>query len=112
MENIQNNDNVVIPDTDHDYHGHPNYLKIFLALLVLFSISLLVGLFFSPIVAVLLIFATALWKAALVMRNFMHLKYEPLIIWIAVAAVLFCLLAFFLGIYPDITAVKLDVAPR
>lgn len=112
MENIQDNDNVVTPDPEKDYHGHPNYTKTFIYLLILFSISLAVGLFFSPTLAVILIFATAVWKSALVVSNFMHFKYEPLIIWIAVAAVLFCLLAFFFGIYPDITAVKLDVAPR
>jgi caa(3)-type oxidase subunit IV len=111
MEKIQNNDNVEMPD-EHDYHGHPNYGKTFIGLLVLFSISLIVGYLFSPLLAVILIFATAVWKTALVMRNFMHLGYEPLLIWIAVAAVLFCLFAFFFGIYPDITAVQLEVTPR
>lgn len=112
MKNIQGNDNVVTPDPDQDYHGHPNYLKVFIYLLILFSASLLIGLFFSPILAVILIFASAIWKSALVVSNFIHLKYEPVIIWIAVAAVLFCLLAFFWGVYPDITAVKPDVAHR
>ena len=112
MKNIQDNDNVVTPDVGHDYHGHPNYLRVFIFLLILFAISLVAGFFVSPIAAVAIIFVVAVWKSALVVSNFMHLKYEPLIIWIAVAAVLFCLLAFFWGIYPDITAVKLDVAPR
>jgi cytochrome c oxidase subunit 4 len=56
--------------------------------------------------------AAAIAKATLIALYFMHLKFEPLVIWIAIAAVLFCLLAFFFGIYPDITAVELEVAPR
>lgn len=112
MENIQNNDNAVVPSEEHDYHGHPKYGKIFINLLVLFGISLIVGFLFSPVLGVTLIFATAVWKTALVMKNFMHLKYEPLLIWIAIAAVLFCLFAFFFGIYPDICAVRHEVTPR
>ncbi len=112
MENIQNNDNVVVPDMEHDYHGHPKYEKIFISLLILFGVSLVVGFLFSPILAVALIFATAVWKTSLVIKNFMHLRYEPLLIWIAIAAVIFCLFVFFFGIYPDITAVQLEVTPR
>lgn len=112
MENIENNDNVVIPDMENDYHGHPKYGKNFINLLLLFGVSLIVGFLFSKILAVTLIFATAIWKTALVVKNFMHLKYEPFLIWVAVAAVLFCLFVFFFGIYPDITAVKLEVTPR
>lgn len=112
MEKLPINDGVEIPDPKQDYHGHPNYEKIFFSLLVLFGLSLLVGYLFSPVLAVIIIFATAIWKTTLVMRNFMHLKFEPLIIWIAVASVLFCLIAFFFGIYPDITAIDLEVTPR
>jgi caa(3)-type oxidase subunit IV len=107
-----NSDNVVIPDPAQDYHGHPNYTRTFISLLALLSVSLIVGFFFSPMLAVSLIFATAIWKTALVMKNFMHLKFEPLMIWIAVAAVIFCLFMFFFGIYPDITAVQRIVVPR
>ena len=112
MENLQNNHNAVFPDKEHDYHGHPNYGKVLIGLLVLLAVSLIVGFLFSPLLAVILIFITAIVKIALVMRNFMHLKYEPLLIWIAVAVVLFCLLAFFWGVFPDITMVVRDVVPR
>jgi len=110
MELGQNNDNVVIPDTEHDYHGHPNYEKVYFSLLGLFLLSLVVGFTVSPILAVVMIFATAVWKTALVVRNFMHVKYEPILIWVGVAAVIFCLISFFFGIYPDITAVHRAVA--
>lgn len=110
MENLENEDtNTVFPDAETDYHGHPNYGKVLIALLALFGLSLVVGFMFSPLIAIVLIFVTAIIKIALVVGNFMHLKYEPLIIWIAVAAVAFCLLAFFWGIYPDIPMVKPDV---
>ncbi len=112
MENVQNNDNVVIPDMEHDYHGHPSYGKILIRLFILLSVSLVVGFIFSPMLAVILIFATAIWKTSLVMKNFMHLKYEPLLIWILIASVLFILVAFFFGIYPDICAIHREVIPR
>lgn len=112
MENIQNNNSVVIPDAEHDYHGHPNYGKILRNLMILFALSLVVGYLFSPMIAVSLIFGAAIWKTSLVVNNFMHLKYEPVLIWVLIAAVLFILFAFFFGIYPDICAVRHEVTPR
>lgn len=112
MENTHLSDQVVVPDPEHDYHGHPHYGKILLTLLVLLAVSLVVGVLFSPLLAVTLIFGTAVWKTALVMRNFMHLKYEPLLIWVVVGAVLFILFAFFFGVYPDVTAIHREVVPR
>jgi caa(3)-type oxidase subunit IV len=103
---------VEFTDPETDYHGHPNYEKVFVTLLVLFGISLVVGFFFSPLLAVVMIFATAIWKTTLVIKNFMHLKFEPIMIWVAVAAVIFCLFAFFFGVYPDITAIHHELAPR
>ena len=101
-------DNVVFPD-ERDYHGHPAYAKVLGSLLLLLGVSLTVGYIFSPAIAIFLIFATATWKVALVMRNFMHLKYEPLLLFIVVGAVMLILYAFFFGVYPDITAVPRDV---
>ena len=112
MENLQNNDNVVFANPEHDYHGHPNYGKVLISLLILLAVSLFVGFMFSPLLAIILIFATAIVKIAFVMGNFMHLRYEPLLIWIAVAVVAFCLLAFFWGVFPDIPMVTRDVVPR
>lgn len=110
METVtHNSDNAIFPDAEHDYHGHPHYTRILLTLLALLSVSLLVGYLVSPGLAIILIFGTAIWKTALVMRNFMHLKYEPLLVFIVIASVLLILFAFFFGVYPDITAVPLDV---
>jgi|SRR6185312_8278489 len=111
METIahNNNDNVIFPDPATDYHGHPHYTKVLLSLLALLSLSLVVGYMVSPWLAITIIFATAAWKTALVMRNFMHLKFEPLLVFIVIASVLLILFAFFFGVYPDVTAVPLDV---
>ncbi len=112
MENVRISENIEIPDPALDYHGHAPYGRILLQLLILLSVSLIVGMVFSTSVAVFLIFATAIWKSSMVMKNFMHLKFEPLLVWVAIAAVLFILFMFFFGIYPDITAVHREVVPR
>jgi len=110
---MHNNENVIFPDTQHDYHGHPKYAKVLFTLLALLSLSLVVGYLFSPMWAIVLIFSTAVWKTALVMRNFMHLKYEPLLLFIIIATVLLIIFAFFFGVYPDVTAITPELAkPR
>lgn len=97
-----------IPETD--YHGHPNYSKVFLSLIALFALSLVIGYFTSAKVAVALIFLTALIKAGLVVGNFMHLKFEPKLLWIAVAIAVFIFLSFYFGVLPDITFIERDIA--
>ncbi|MCP4456889.1 MAG: cytochrome C oxidase subunit IV family protein [Cytophagales bacterium] len=101
---------VQVPDSDNDYHGHPNYLKIYIALLVFFGISLGVVSVLPLGLAVVVIFLVAIVKAWLVVANFMHLKFEPFLIVVAVLLVLFILLAFFWGVYPDITIRELDIS--
>lgn len=111
-QNIAEEGNVKYPDPATDYHGHPNYLKILIMLFVFFALSLIIGNFTLTSIAVAAIFVTAFYKAVLVIKNFMHLRYEPIIVWIGVLAAVFCLMLFFFGIYPDITATHLDVVPR
>ena len=94
---------------EQDYHGHPNYVKVFLSLLLLMGISLVVGYFTSPMIGVSLIFLVALLKAVLVVANFMHLKFEPILVFVVVCVVLFILLSFFWGVFPDIVPINLDV---
>ena len=97
---------ITFADPQTDYHGHPSYANIFLWLMLFFGISLGVGYFVSPGIAVFLIFLTAIIKAVLVVRNFMHLKFEPWQVLVVVALVLFVLLALFLGVYPDIPVIE------
>ncbi len=109
IHNSPDHDNVVFATAETDYHGHPHYGRVLVTLLLLLGVSLTVGYVFSPGIAIALIFLTALWKVVLVVRNFMHMKYEPLFVFIAVAAVALIIYAFFFGVYPDITAVPRDV---
>lgn len=101
---------VEAPTPETDYHGHPNYAKVFLSLTILFAISLVIGYFTSAKIAVVLIFLIAVVKTALVVGNFMHLKYEPKLIWLAVGIAVFIFLAFYFGVLPDITFIKLELA--
>lgn len=94
---------------EHDYHGHPNYFRIYLYLLGFFIISLLAALIPNQMLMLLVIFGTALIKAVLVVGKFMHLSWEPILVWISVGIVIFVLLAFFFGVIPDITFVERDV---
>jgi cytochrome c oxidase subunit IV len=100
---------VQFPDPEKDYHGHPNYFKVYIALLVFFGISLVVVSLLPLHLAVAVIFLIALVKAGLVVANFMHLKYEPFLVLLAVLCVIFILLALFWGVFPDITVQELDV---
>ncbi|MBT9545923.1 MAG: cytochrome C oxidase subunit IV family protein [Candidatus Sericytochromatia bacterium] len=95
---------------EHDYHGHPNYFKTYFALLLLFSLSLAAGYLDNILMALLLIFGMALIKMMYVVNNFMHLRFEPLSIWFAVAFGLVCCFIFYFGVYPDILWVPLEVA--
>lgn len=106
------NENIEFPDPATDYHGHPKYGMVFLSLLALFGISLVLGYFVSPALAIALIFILAVVKTALVMLNFMHLKFEPIFIWMAVGVVLLILFAFYFGIVPDVTNVPLEVVKK
>ena len=99
---------IPIPE-EKDYHGHPNYTKVVIGLMILFAISLVVGYLTSPLIAVLLVFLTAIIKAGLVAANFMHLKFEAKLIWVAVGAFVFIVLAFFWGVFPDITIVPREL---
>lgn len=101
---------VEAPSPETDYHGHPNYSRVFLSLIFLFALSLAIGYFTSAKVAIALIFLTALIKAGLVVGNFMHLKFEPKLIWLAVGISVFIFLMFYFGVLPDITLIERDIA--
>ncbi len=110
MEVTQGLEHEVAVPKENDYHGHPNYFKVYIALLVLFGISLAAGMIGNTTVMLLVVFGTALIKSVLVVGKFMHLQWEPALVWVAVGLVLFILLAFFWGVYPDIPMVDVDIA--
>jgi caa(3)-type oxidase subunit IV len=90
----------------NDYHGHPNYLMVILALLGF----LIVGLVAGPVGAshhtvVYLAFGTAAIKIGLVIMFFMHLYYEPKPLWLLPIVGFAVVFAFFFGVFPDIPMV-------
>ncbi len=101
---------IEIPDPQTDYHGHPKYGRVFLRLLLLAATSIVCGLLFPPAVSISIIFLIAVIQAGLVLRNFMHMKYEPLLIWIISISILFTLFMLFYGVYTDITPVVREIA--
>lgn len=113
MHNPNDNGSVEFPDIKTDYHGHPNYFRVLIYLLVLLGVSLAVFEFnLSPTLAISIVFAVAFWKIGMVMRNFMHLRFEPILIWVAVFAAVFILMAFFWGVFPDVPMVHRELAPK
>ncbi len=97
---------------DH-YHGHPKYLNIFILLLVFMTLTLIpdiVNTISGKVVVekiwwiIALIFVFSTWKAVLVMRNFMHVRYEPKLVFIMVATALACLVLLFALVSRDIPA--------
>lgn len=95
---------------EQDYHGHPNYFRVYIYLMVFFIISLLAGYIPNAALMLIVIFGTAIIKTALVVGKFMHLSWEPILLKISVGLVIFILLCFFLGVFPDITLVPRDLA--
>lgn len=60
------------------HHTHPNYLKVYIWLLILTVGSILLSRFLHPyhLFLIFVVFTIAGIKALLVALNFMHLRYE------------------------------------
>lgn len=91
------------------YHGHPNYLGIFLTLIVCMVATIVLGFFEKYTAALLLVWAIAVFKAYLVMFKFMHATWEPRMVfgWIALAVASLCI--FIAGTYSDVILPKHDI---
>ena len=84
-----------------DYHGHPNYNMVYVALLILLGVSYLTEYIQMPMLAMTILFGTAFIKAWLVISNFMHLKYEPVVMWLIPVSGVGCLLTLYILVFPD-----------
>jgi caa(3)-type oxidase subunit IV len=83
-------------------NGHPNYTAVWLWLLGLLGLGVAAS--FLPggrTFAVLVIFAIAFAKAILVALNFMHLRFEPALIYPLVLIPLLFLLVLAAALFPD-----------
>ena len=85
-------------------HGttHPNYVRIWLWLLGLMAVSLVAGLLpGGRAVAITLIFVAAFLKAGLVAANYMHLRFEPRLIYVIVLVPVVFALVLAIALFPD-----------
>lgn len=86
---------------EHD-GDHPNYTRIYFILLGLLVVSIIGPEFGITWLTLTTAFGIALVKAALVVRNFMHLKWERSIIGWTLGVSLLLMFLMFAGIAPDV----------
>ncbi|MCC7131632.1 MAG: cytochrome C oxidase subunit IV family protein [Gemmatimonadales bacterium] len=96
--------------TGNDYHGHPNYIKVWAWLVVALVMSLALGGLGNHRLAVALIFTLSIVKAILVLGNFMHLRWEPRLVWLIAGFALLCVVFLYFGVLPDLLFVPLTVS--
>jgi caa(3)-type oxidase subunit IV len=83
-------------------HHHPNYVRVWVILLVLLVISVLGPMLGHPIVTLVTAFGIACVKAYLVAKNFMHINLAPRYVGYLVATALLFMLLFFSAVAPDV----------
>ena len=81
---------------------HPDYVKIYLALIALFMVSLLGPWFGVPMLTLVLVFSIAVFKAGLVAAYFMHLNIEKRYIWFVLFVMLIFMVVLYAGVAPDV----------
>lgn len=83
---------------------HPNYVKVYIGLLVLFAISVVGPLFGHPWLTLVTAFGVAVVKATMVAAYFMHLNIERRYIWYLLLTMLAFMGLLFAGVAPDVLA--------
>jgi len=82
--------------------GHrPNYFLVWVWLLGLVIVSIMASLLLRKSVAVYLIFAAAIVKALLVAINYMHLKYERLLLYALAIVPLLIVFVLLFALFSD-----------
>lgn len=81
---------------------HPNYHRIYYTLLVLLAISVAGPFLGIKWVTIITAFGIAIWKATLVVQNFMHLRWERRLMKLMLAGTVTLLFLFFFGVAPDV----------
>ncbi len=85
--------------------AHPNYVAIWIWLLALMGIGLAASAIpGARVIAVTVIFATATAKALLVALNFMHLRFEPRLIYAIAIVPILLVVGLMLALFPDFVA--------
>lgn len=83
-------------------HQHPNYVKIWAILVVLLVVTVVGPMFEIRVVTLITAFGVAIWKAYLVVENFMHLNLTRRYVHYLLATALIFMLLFFAGSAPDV----------
>ena len=83
-------------------HTHPNYIKVYLILVILFTISLFGSKLGVPMLTLITIFSIAIVKATMVAAYFMHLNIEKRYIWFLFFVMLTFLTVLYAGVAPDV----------
>lgn len=89
-------------DPHHESHGTSHYVKIWAILTVLLGVSIcgpMIGIRWLTLITA---FGIAIVKAAMVAREFMHLKIEKRIASYVFLAMLVLIFIFFFGVAPDV----------
>lgn len=86
--------------------AHPHltvrqYFVLWLILLALLGGGVLFAYVDIPLLANVLVFAVAIAKALIVLRDYMHLRWEPRFIAVALVGALSCIVILFLLTLPD-----------
>lgn len=79
----------------------PNYILIWIGLVVLVTISIMAGSFLPKTAAVALIFFIAAVKSVMVLLNYMHLKFEGPLIYALVFIPLLIVIVLLFALFPD-----------
>jgi len=79
----------------------PNYFLVWVWLVVLVIISILASLVLPKSAALIVIFAAATTKALLVALNYMHLRYERLLLYALAIVPLVVVFVLMLALFPD-----------
>jgi cytochrome c oxidase subunit 4 len=87
-------------------HAHPNYMAIFVTMIVLTVLEVLAAKLYSfdgwALITLILLVGMAITKAVLVALYFMHLRFETKTFVVVVSAPLVFALILVLGLLPDI----------
>ncbi len=86
----------------HAAHGDSHYVKVYITLLALLSVSIVGPMVGIKTVTLITAFGIAVVKAYLVAKNFMHINLTPrFVVYLVTTTVVFMLL-FFAGTAPDV----------
>ena len=85
-----------------EHHEHPNYVRIWIWLVILLVISICGPFLGIPIVTIMTAFGIAVVKAYMVARNFMHLNIERRYVIYIVSTMLIFMFLFFTFVAPDV----------